>query len=129
MPGLRWNYETNEYEKVEVPARPLATWEREEWLNEKGAYIEGTERETILDEAKEAVYGDREDDYGHPSDHFGLTASYWSTLLGVEVEAWQVPVMFMLDKVSRLAQTRKRDTIIDIAGYAAALARQVGQDE
>lgn len=87
--------------------------------------------ETILDEAARAVHGPRQETYGHPRDNFARTAEMWSAFLRQRMARLETPqefeftpedvAMFMvLLKVARLANTPgHRDTLVDIAGYAA----------
>lgn len=74
---------------------------------------------TILEEAQAAVHGARNEDYGHPLDNHGRTAALWSTYLGVPITAEQVCFLNILQKISRGMNRVTRDTIVDIAGYAA----------
>lgn len=91
---------------------------------------------TILDEAKELVYGDRAAVYGHPADNFRTTAEMWTAFLrqrmateGVELHSFvltpeDVAMFMVLAKTARLANTPgHRDSIVDIAGYAATADR------
>lgn len=41
------------------------------------------QQDTILDEAKKVVYGDREADYGGVTENFTNIARLWSVVLGV----------------------------------------------
>lgn len=75
--------------------------------------------ENVLEEAGRIVSGDRGDDYGHPRDDFDRTAGAWSALFGWDVSARQVALAMVVVKLSRLQETPlKRDSIVDIAGYA-----------
>lgn len=79
--------------------------------------------ETILEEAKRIVYGERGKDYGHPLDECGRIAAFWSIILGTKVLAEQVPLCMVGMKISREMNRRKRDNAVDIAGYAECLNR------
>lgn len=81
----------------------------------------------ILQEADKIIHGDRNEQYGHPIDNHGTTAAFWNvylaalrrrgkTELGPEDVCW----LNVLQKVSREATTGagKRDTEVDVAGYA-----------
>lgn len=80
----------------------------------------------ILEEANEAVEGARRSDYGSPRDNHGCTAEFWTSWLkrrgklreGVQLDAYDVCYMNMLQKESRAAHSPKRDNEVDIAGYA-----------
>ena len=78
-----------------------------------------TARDSILAEAEKIVHGRRREDYGSPSQNHGRTASLWSAYLGVEVSADDVCAMNILQKLSRLKHAYTRDSLVDIAGYAA----------
>jgi hypothetical protein len=96
---------------------------------------------SILAEADSIVSGDRQGTYGSPEDCFGLIADLWNGWLGFGPEmarqsskiaplsASDVAIMMMLLKVARTKpavladQPIKRDTLVDLAGYAACLAR------
>ncbi len=71
-----------------------------------------------LDLAKEAVHGDRRLDYGTPEQNHTRTAALWSAYLGVPVNAGDVCMLNILQKVSRERHARKMDNLTDIAGYA-----------
>jgi hypothetical protein len=76
------------------------------------------ERQAIADEAKAIVDGDRAKDYGDVNKSFGRIAKLWSAYTGAEVTPWDVAQMMILLKVSRAKTSRKRDTLVDIIGYA-----------
>jgi hypothetical protein len=78
---------------------------------------------TILEEAQNAVYGDRQADYGTVTENFNTIASFWSTILKQEVTAEQVGLCMITVKVAREMYKPKRDNIVDIAGYAATLEK------
>lgn len=74
---------------------------------------------TILDDAAAAVHGARPNDYGHPLDNHSRTARLWSTYLGRTVSAEDVCLLNVLQKISRGMHSVTRDTLIDMAGFAA----------
>lgn len=82
---------------------------------------------TILDEAQDIVYNNREKLYGHPREHFARTIGMINAQFAHKlkepfvVDDW--PIMMILDKVARNFGEYKRDVSIDIAGYAATLDR------
>lgn len=88
-----------------------------------------TKPETILEEAQRLVYGDRQEAYGHPRDDFGRTAGMWTALFGRKLADGErftpedVAMAMACVKLSRLANAYKRDSAVDLAGYAATLAR------
>ena len=83
-----------------------------------------TARSQLLEEASELVSRDRNIDYGPPAEDFARTAGIL-TALGYRspagaVTAPDIAIILMAVKLSRLAETpAKRDTWVDIAGYAA----------
>lgn len=74
----------------------------------------------VLKEAHE-VLAARAKEYAAPLDGFGLTAKYWSALFAIPITAEQVALAFLLNKVARQSHQRKRDNLVDIAGYAGVL--------
>ena len=62
--------------------------------------------------------------YGHPNENHGATADMWSTYLNrkfgtkIQLDARDVCMMNVTQKVSRDANRPKRDNLLDIAGYA-----------
>ena len=82
---------------------------------------------TILDDAAAAVHGVRPNDYGHPLDNHTRTAGLWSSYLSVTVTPEDVAFLNILQKVSRGMHSITRDTLIDIAGFAANI--EMIQDE
>ena len=89
---------------------------------------------TILDQAAEVTAGDRQHFYGHPRDNHGNTALLWRGYLqrrfglDMDLDARDVCMLMILLKVSRDANLRKEDNLVDIAGYARN-AEQVGEIE
>jgi hypothetical protein len=77
----------------------------------------------ILREAERLTRGDRNDDYGHPKVEHDRIAAYWSIFVGVPIRAEQVAMMMVLLKVARLGHRYKRDSLVDIAGYADCAQR------
>ena len=94
------------------------------------------ESKSVLDEAKEIIYGDREKTYGHPAKNLTTIAMMWSMYLGARLDAansvlspQDVSVMMVLLKCARLANDPShRDSVVDICGYAALIERCDEQD-
>lgn len=96
--------------------------------------------ETILEEAQRLVYGDRQADYGHPRANYEAIAGLFQAYLvavGVTanengdepVTAADAGMLMLLMKIGRLATgSVKRDTVVDLAGYAAVVARILDVD-
>jgi hypothetical protein len=84
--------------------------------------------ESILLEAERIVNGARRGSYGTPENNFGRIANLWSAyLLGkpggpLPITPQDTSLMMILMKVARLLETPEhRDSIVDIAGYAACV--------
>lgn len=87
-----------------------------------------SEREAILDAARECVCYNREADYGSPEDSFGMIARLWSAYTGYEINPADVAVMMVLLKAARIAGgSRSMDNWVDIAGYAACGGEIMGR--
>jgi hypothetical protein len=84
----------------------------------QNTYAIPSEPESITDEAKTIVAGDRASDYGDASESFTRIAKLWSAYTGTNISPWDVAQMMILLKVSRAKTSRKRDTLVDIVGYA-----------
>lgn len=79
-----------------------------------------TVRETVLDDAKYAVCGDRDKQYGSPEDNFDQIARFWSVYLHSNLTSCDVANMMILFKLARnMTGEPKLDNWVDIAGYAA----------
>lgn len=79
-------------------------------------------RSEVLDEAKQLINGDRQEQYGTPQENFRRIAAMWSAYLGVEVGMADVAVCMALVKACRLANDHKRDSFVDGAAYFALAA-------
>jgi len=85
---------------------------------------------TVADEAKTLVYGERAQAYGHPYDDFSRTADLWNALFRDKLHvlacftATDVAAAMRMVKESRLQATPEhRDSLVDIVGYALAQER------
>lgn len=124
----------------EVATRqPSECWVLDNWRKSPGARVEvelfrglgipvidyetqkEISEETICQEAQRLVMADRGADYGHPIDDFNRTAKLWEGILGIPVTAEQVGMCMIGVKLSRLCNKYKRDSVVDIAGYAQTL--------
>lgn len=80
--------------------------------------------ENILTEAERIVYGDRERTYGTPAKNLNQIARLWSAYLDTEITAHEVCDMMILLKLARLQNNPEhRDSLVDVAGYAALKER------
>ncbi len=84
-------------------------------------------RKEFLDELA-VTLTDREDQYGTPAKLFGEIARIWTMILSFEVEPEQVALCMVGVKLARLSHNYShRDSIKDVAGYAAILAQLVNE--
>lgn len=85
--------------------------------------------EPVEDEAKELVFGDRQDDYGHPRASFTRIAMMWTALLqdklddGEFVSPEDVARLMGALKLARDVGSPKRDNRVDAIGYLINLDR------
>lgn len=79
---------------------------------------------TLLDEARDIVYGDREETHGEPSKNLAAIASMWTPIFGVDVTPEQVCLAMIALKVARAVNNpRHHDHWTDIVGYVALAER------
>lgn len=85
---------------------------------------------TILQEAHDLIYGAREGDYGHPKKNLTDIGQFWQVYLESKygrvapIDAEDVCQMMVLLKMARgFNGPKKRDTIVDQAGYTGLLER------
>lgn len=89
----------------------------------------------IAQEADDVV-ADRMAVYGLPAENHGCTAALWTAYLrrrglledGAELDDRDVCLLNVLQKVSRDANVRKRDNLVDVIGFAinADMCAEVG---
>jgi hypothetical protein len=81
--------------------------------------------ESVVDE----VIDGRRGVYGEPTGTYPRIAAMWSALLDHEVQAWQVPLLFMAAKMLRTMETPDySDNSDDIEGYLAIFRELIGED-
>lgn len=73
---------------------------------------------TILEEAQKTVDGPRQQEYGDKHACFSRIGALWAAYLDVEIDAMDVAHMMILLKVVRNMNNYKRDSMVDVAGYA-----------
>lgn len=79
-----------------------------------------TQREVILDTARQYVTKDRQSVYDTPENNFGMIAELWSSYTGTDIRTHDVAAMMALLKIARIkGSPAHMDNWIDIAGYAA----------
>jgi hypothetical protein len=94
---------------------------------------------TVTDEADGLIRGDRQKDYGHPAINFQRIAMGWNAYLlkrpktadgePEPLRPHDVANLMTILKAVRNAEGYKRDTTVDIIGYAALDSIVSGDDE
>lgn len=84
---------------------------------------------SILDEAKEIVNGQRQEDYGSINNSFQRIAGLWSAYTGFTIDKYDVAKMMMLLKISRAKLGNHRDSYVDIVGYVECVDKLLAMDE
>ncbi len=95
----------------------------------KGAPPSQPTPKDLAEEAINLVYGDRNEDYGHPHDDYSRTAELWSALLGVSITAHEAALMMVLLKLSREMNKHKDDNMVDAHGYLLVAGRILAREE
>lgn len=125
----------------EVPNTKIILWgmtKRKKRKSKPSSIKPVVDRNTVLHDAHHAVAVARNAMYGEPMDDFACTAELWDSYITrtsqVRGQAFimphDIPVMMILLKISRLAQTPgEADHWIDIAGYSAIGAECAAQTE
>jgi len=75
-------------------------------------------KENILHEADRLTSSDRRKEYGGATESFSRIAALWSVVLDTKVTPQQVVLCMIQLKVARQMNGYKRDSLVDIAGYA-----------
>ena len=76
-------------------------------------------RTQVLEDASSLINGQRESDYGEPSESFNAIAEMWSAYTGHSIAASDVCHMMALLKIGRLRNGAHRDSSNDACGYLA----------
>tara|TARA_R110002020_G_scaffold432446_1_gene642466 strand:- start:51 stop:407 length:357 start_codon:yes stop_codon:yes gene_type:complete len=75
--------------------------------------------QSLLDEAKKLIGGDRQEDYGDKLKNHQNIANFWSIFLEKQITPHDVAICMALVKVARLMNQHKKDSYLDMAAYAA----------
>lgn len=79
-----------------------------------------TPRTDLLRQAEQLINGDRNNQYGEPTQDFTRTAALWQAYLDIPIKPHDVAALMCLLKLSRISwQPDKQDSWTDLAGYAA----------
>ena len=77
-------------------------------------------RTQILDEACDLINGDRQEQYGPPSENFKCIADIWNAGEDQNVEPWQAALKLAEMKIARLKGPKQSwDSFRDAIGYLA----------
>lgn len=84
--------------------------------------------QTVMAEAEQIIYGDREQTYGHPAKNFEATARLWESYLvnkGYDVcfTPEDVAMFMVLLKMARQQHQNKRDNLVDMIGYVGCIQK------
>ena len=82
----------------------------------------------ILEQAKELIGKDRQNDYGDKLTNHKNIAALWSIFLRKDISAHDVAMCMALVKAARLMHAHKVDSYIDLAAYAA-IAGEINERE
>lgn len=99
------------------------------WYDNYTPKDQGWEPQTVLKEASDLIYGERQQEYGNAQTNFDDIGHLWEPILGTRPSAEQVALCLLQLKVARaINDTRadrpiKRDTIVDLAGYAGCIEK------
>lgn len=83
----------------------------------------------VLEEAQKLVDGDRADVYGKPDRCLSRTAEIFKIISGNDFSTHEVALFNIAQKLARLSQSYKRDTVVDICGYLYILADKLKEDK
>ena len=83
---------------------------------------------SMLDEAKQVVDGQRQQDYGSINESFTRIAGLWSAYTGIHIDKYDVAKMMMLLKISRAKNGNHRDSYVDIVGYVECVDKLLALD-
>lgn len=73
---------------------------------------------SILTEAETIINGERDVDYGDPTESFEKIAQIASLLTNKDLDAYTCCAVMMSVKLTRQSFKHKRDNLVDLAGYA-----------
>ncbi len=74
-------------------------------------------------EAENIVNGDRNEQYGDPNIAFDEYSDILNTVFGIKLTSVEICKVQMAIKLGRLKYKYKRDSVVDLCGYAEILDR------
>ncbi len=88
------------------------------------------DRERILDEVKNIVCKDRNNQHGEPEDVFASIAELWTWYLGKELAPADVALMMVLFKLARAKSNPfNLENPLDICGYSTILGELISSGD
>lgn len=115
--------ETPDFEIIEEPGMPTP-------INREGMFQtlptpNFSISSTVLDKAKDLIYGDREKDYGKTSDNFADICTGWEIIFKNGFTPERVGLAMAWLKICRAStdNCEKEDSLIDLAGYAGCVEK------
>lgn len=126
--GVRWDTNGNgEYDYISPNGKPAQALKYDP--DQQAQEVEPLPRASLLREAEKLTCGDRNNQYGPPTQDFARTAEVLNALGYARVDAAgvhnailpsDVAIIISQVKMSRIMHSRdKRDSWVDLAGYAA----------
>ena len=85
--------------------------------------------QALADSYIQIINGERQDSYGNPEDSFKDIAKWWGWYLDIELKPEQIAFMMALFKVCREKHQKKRDNVVDMAGYLGIYDDIVGGEK
>jgi hypothetical protein len=80
-------------------------------------------KQSILAEAEALVNGDRQKAYGSPVQNMADIAKLASTMIGKELTGADMAMVLLCVKLGRIKYQYKRDSMVDLCGYAEIYSR------
>lgn len=94
-----------------------------ERVKEMDAMDKKAEVKSILTEAESIVNGDRDVQYGDPNEAFKEYSNILETTFGIKLTPAEICKVQIAIKLGRLKYKHKRDSVVDLCGYAEILNR------
>jgi hypothetical protein len=94
-----------------------------EKVKEMDAMNKKEEVKSILTEAESIVNGDRDVQYGDPNEAFKEYSNILDATFGIKLTPAEICKVQIAVKLGRLKYKHKRDSVVDLCGYAEILNR------
>jgi hypothetical protein len=94
-----------------------------EKVKEMDAMNKKAEVKSILTEAESIVNGDRDVQYGNPNEAFKEYSNILEATFGIKLTPAEICKVQIAIKLGRLKYKHKRDSVVDLCGYAEILNR------